>query len=220
MCFVECSEGQIVTSPWACGGCGTKMCRTRIIQRQQQFCPRVVHWQKALVFPIWMTSVSYLSVFQGVYPELFEPPTSQHMCILCHTSWCLNSRANYRSGNVGRTCNGSGNVWNSMHGHTGERLILFAVTITDIFVKVCYWILRRGDVIRSVYAETSKTSADELRKPAHQSFWFAGLRIRVSTFNYANAADHMTKSDLKRKSKMAAVIMKSFSQKILFYVGI
>ena len=35
------------TVPWACGGCDTKMCRTLIIQRQQQLCPRVMHRQKA-----------------------------------------------------------------------------------------------------------------------------------------------------------------------------
>ena len=66
--------------------------------------------------------------------------------------------------------------------------------------------------------ETTQRSADELRKPTHQSVWFADLRIRVSNFGncYANEADHMTKSDLKSKTKIAAVIMKQLSQGIPF----
>ena len=45
--FAERSEGQIVTCLFSCGGCDTKMCCTRIIQCQQQFCPRATHRQKA-----------------------------------------------------------------------------------------------------------------------------------------------------------------------------
>ena len=41
--FAKRSEGQVVTCPFSCGGCDTKMCRTRIIQCQQQLCPRVMH---------------------------------------------------------------------------------------------------------------------------------------------------------------------------------
>ena len=95
------------------------------------------------------------------------------------------------------------------------RLIRFVVTI---FFNMCHWILQRGDVIHAIYVETTKRNADELQKPTHQSFWFADLRIRVSTFRncYANAADHLTKSDLKSKSKIAAVIMKWLSPGIPF----
>ena len=82
-----------------------------------------------------------------------------------------------------------------------QHLIRFAVTIF-------FNILQRGDVIRAIYIKTTKRNAEVLRKPMHQCFWFADLRILVSTFRncYANAADHMTKSDLKSKSKIAAVI--------------
>ena len=83
------------------------------------------------------------------------------------------------------------------------RLIRFAVTI-------CFLILQRGDVMRAICVETTQRNADELRKPTHQSVWFADLRIRVYNFRncYANEVDHMTKSDLKSKTKIAAVIMK------------
>ena len=87
------------------------MCRTRIIQCEQQFCPRVMHRQKAWVFPSWMTLISNLSVFQGVYPVQLNPPTSQQLCLLCRTM--APKFANQLPiRNVGRTCNGSGNVWN------------------------------------------------------------------------------------------------------------
>ena len=64
--------------------------------------------------------------------------------------------------------------------------------------------------MRAICVETTQRNADELRKPAHQSVWFADLRIRVSNFRncYTNEADHMTKSYLKSKTKIAAVIMK------------
>ena len=54
--------------------------------------------------------------------------------------------------------------------------------------------------------ETSKRNADELWKPTHQSFWFAGLRNSVSIFS-------------RSKSKIAAVIMKWLSQGIPFICG-
>ena len=84
----------------------------------------------------------------------------------------------------------------------------------DIF----FLILQRGDVIRAICVGTTKRNADELRKPTHQSVWFADLRIRVSNFRYcyANEADHGTKSYLKSKTKIAAVIMKWLSQGIPF----
>ena len=64
------------------------MCRTRIIQCHQQFCPRLMHRQKAQVFPSWMTLISNISAFQGVYPVQLNPPTSQQLCLLCRTSQC------------------------------------------------------------------------------------------------------------------------------------
>ena len=50
------------------------------------------------------------------------------------------------------------------------------------------------------------------------SVWFADLRIHVSNFRncYSNEADHLTKSDLKSKTKIAAMIMKWLSQGIPF----
>ena len=89
------------------------------------------------------------------------------------------------------------------------------------FLNVCYRILQHGDVIRSIYVETTKRNAGELGKPMHQSFCFADVRICVSTIRncYANAADHMTTSYLKRKSTFAAVITKWLSQGISFIFG-
>ena len=55
------------------------------------------------------------------------------------------------------------------------------------------------------------------REMLPQNVWFVDLRIRISNFRncYANEVDHMTKSDLKSKTKIAAVIMKCLSQGIL-----
>ena len=119
--------------------------------------------------------------------------------------------------NVGRTCNGSGNVWNweSRSRCTGtlDNTAPHKIRCDNFFL-----ILQRGDVMRAVCVENTQRNADELRKPTHQSVWFADLRIRVSNFRncYANEADHMTKSDLKSKTKIAAVIMKWLSQGIPF----
>ena len=59
-------------------------------------------------------------------------------------------------------------------------------------------------------SKPSRETQMSCENPMHQSVWFADLRIRVSNFRncYANEADHMTKSDLKSKTKVAAVIMK------------
>ena len=115
--------------------------------------------------------------------------------------------------NVGRTCNGSGNVWNweSRSRCTGtlENTAPHKIHCDNLFL-----ILQRGDVMCAICVETTQRKADELRKPTHQSVWFADLRIRVSNFRncYTNEADHMTKSDLKSKTKIVAVIMKWLSQ--------
>ena len=101
-------------------------------------------------------------------------------------------------------CNYSRNVWNweswSRCTRTLENATPYKI-YCDNFFNICYSNLQRGFVIRAIYVETAKTNADELWKPMHQSFWFADLRIWVSSFRncYANAADHMTKSDLKNK---------------------
>ena len=116
--------------------------------------------------------------------------------------------------NVGRTCNGSGNVWNweSRSRCTGtlENTAPHKIRCDNFF----FLILQRGDVMRAICVETTQRNADVLRKPPHQSVWFADLRICVSNFRncYADEADHMTKSDLKSKTKIAAVIMKRLSQ--------
>ena len=79
-----------------------------------------------------------------------------------------------------------------------QRLIRFAGTI--VFFKFC-----SVEMVSVKFASKPhrETYADELRKPTHQSVWFADLRIRVSNFRncYANEADHITKSDLKSKTK-------------------
>ena len=96
-----------------------------------------MHLQKAEVFLSWVMFVSYLSVFQNVYPEQFNPPTSQ----LVYTSpFTKAHRLMIQSliGNTGRTCRVSGRtcvntrataalvsfeigIPDSMHGNTGER---------------------------------------------------------------------------------------------------
>ena len=119
--------------------------------------------------------------------------------------------------NVGRTCNGSGNVWNweSRSRCTGT---LENTAPHKIRCDIFFLILQRGDVMRAICVETTQRNADELRKPTHQSVWFADLRIHVFNLRncYADEADHMTKSDLKSKTKIAAVIMKWLSQGIPF----
>ena len=119
--------------------------------------------------------------------------------------------------NVGRTCNGSGDVWNweSRSRCTGtlENTAPQKIRCDNLFFN-----LQRGDVMRAICVETTQRNADELRKPTHQSVWFADLRICVSNFRncYANEAAWMKKSDLKSKTKIAAVIMKWLSQGIPF----
>ena len=59
-----------------------------IVECQQQIYPSVRHRQKAEVFLSWMIFESYLFKFQNVYPEQFNPPTSQRLftlpCINVH----------------------------------------------------------------------------------------------------------------------------------------
>ena len=163
-----------------------------------------------------MALISNVSVFQAVYPVQLKPPTSLKLCVLCRT--VAPKFANQLPiRNVGRTCNGSGDFWNwesrSRCMGTQENTAPHKIRC-DIF----FLILQRGDVISAICVETTQRNADELRKPTHQSVWFADLRICVSHFRncYANEADHMTKSDLKSKTKIAAVIMKWLSQGIPF----
>ena len=119
--------------------------------------------------------------------------------------------------NVGRTCNGSGNVWNweSRSRCTGT---LENTAPHKIRCDIFFLILQRGDVMHAICVKTTQRNADELRKPTHQSVWFADLGIRVFNLRncYADEADHMTKSGLKSKTKIAAVIMKWLSQGIPF----
>ena len=102
--------------------------------------------------------------------------------------------------NVGHTCNGSGNVrnWEPRSRCTGT---LENTVPHEICCDIFFLILQRGYVMRAICVETTQRNADELRKPTHQSVWFADLRIRVSNFRncYVNEVDHMTKSDLKSK---------------------
>ena len=119
--------------------------------------------------------------------------------------------------NVGRTYNGSGNDWNwkSRSRCTGTLENTAPKKIRcDNFVLI----LQGGHAIHAICVATTKRNANELRKPTHQSVWFADLRIRVSNFRncYGNEADHVTKSDLKSKTKIAAVIIKWLLQGIPF----
>ena len=119
--------------------------------------------------------------------------------------------------NAGRTCNGSGNVWNWESQSRCTRTVKNTAP-HKIRCDILFLIFSRADVIRAICVETTKRNADELWKPTHQSVWFADLRIRVSNFRnrYANEADHVTKSDLKSETKIAVVIMKWLSQGIPF----
>ena len=88
-----------------------------------------------------MTLISNISVFQGVYPVQLNPPTSQQLCLLCRTSWRLNSRNQLPIRNVGRTCNGSGNVWNwesrSRCMGTLENTAPHKIHCDNFFFKFC-----------------------------------------------------------------------------------
>ena len=94
-----------------------------------------MHRQKAYVFPSWMTLISNLSVFQGVYPVQLNPPTSQKLCLLCRTSWCLNSRTDQKCRTHvqrQRECLKLG-IAVSMEHWRPQRLIRFTVTIVFFF---------------------------------------------------------------------------------------
>ena len=63
--------------------------------------------EKAEIFLSWMAFVSYLSVPQNVYPEQFNPPTSQ--CIFTSPYITMHRFATQSLiGNSGRTCTLSG----------------------------------------------------------------------------------------------------------------
>ena len=57
--------------------------------------------------------------------------------------------------------------------------------------------------------ETIIRKIHKVQKPNISSLWFTDLRIPISTFRnvYVNEADHVTKSDLNSKLKIAATIM-------------
>ena len=117
--------------------------------------------------------------------------------------------------NVGRTCNGSGDVWNweSRSRCTGtlENTAPHKI-LCDNFFNFAAWCVQ----FASKLPRETQMSCENQRILG--SVWFADLRICVSNFRncYANDADHMTKSDLKSKTKLAAVIMKWLSQGIPF----
>ena len=111
----------------------------------------------------------------------------------------------------------------SMHGNTGERIIRFDAKVQAVHIYIYIHVIDFYSMEMfsvQIYVETTKKNV-ELWKPTHQTFGFADLRFRVFTCRncYANAADDMKKSDLKRKSKIAAVIMKWLSQGIPFTCG-
>ena len=79
--FAERSEGQIVTCPWACGGCDTKMCCTRIIQCQQKFCPRVIRSRPTAYLSTSLKLRTYLNlrtcVLKFKYANFALSPTTK-----------------------------------------------------------------------------------------------------------------------------------------------
>ena len=104
----------------------------------------------------------------------------------------------------------------SMHGNTAERLIRFAVTSTNN-LKTRYMLLNFAAWRCYPCQFTSKPPRKTLMSCKNQRIKAFGLPPWEFAFPlsyYANTADHMTKSDLKRKSKIAAVIMKWFLQGI------
>ena len=75
--------------------------------------------------------------------------------------------------------------------------------------------------LSSFCIKTTTRKIHKLQKTNILSLRFTDLRIPVSTFRnvYVNEADHVTKSDLNSKLKMAAMIMMWFSRGILLGVG-
>ena len=59
-----------------------------------------------------MTLISNISVFQGVYPVQLNTPTSQQFVFTLPHIMAPKFSNHLPNGNVGRTCSGSGNVWN------------------------------------------------------------------------------------------------------------
>ena len=102
------------------------------VECQQQIYPRAMDWQKAEVFLSWMAFVSYLLVLQNVYPEPFNPPTSQRVFTTPYTR-CTDSQSNHWSGiQVARACcqdtcataarmSLKVGIADSMHGNNGEH---------------------------------------------------------------------------------------------------
>ena len=96
--------------------------------------------------------------------------------------------------NVGRTCNGSGNVWNweSRSRFTGtlENAAPYKIRCDFFSFFLC-----REDVINTIYVETTKRNADDLRKRI-KAFGLLTYKHSYKHFEYHNL--HMNKQSLHK----------------------
>ena len=140
-----------------------------------------------------MTLISNLSVFQGVYPVQLNPPTSQQLCLLNLPHIMMPKSANQLPiRNVGRTCNGNGNVWNweSRSRCTGtlENTVPLKIRC-DNFLKFC-----SVEMFSVQFA--SKPPREMLMSCENQRLKAFGLltwefAFPISENCYANKADHI-----------------------------
>ena len=118
--------------------------------------------------------------------------------------------------NVGRTCNGSGNVWNwesrSRCIGTLENTAPHKIHC-DNFFFFCSLEMLCVQFASKPPRETRWVVKTNTSK--RLVCWLESSRFQFQKLLY-NEADHMTKSDLKSKTKIAAVIMKWLSQGIPF----
>ena len=76
-----------------------------------------------------------------IYPVQLNPPTSQQLCLLCRTSWRLNSRTNYRSEMLDARATAAGMSETGNRGLDARehwrtpRLIRFAVTCETVTAR-------------------------------------------------------------------------------------
>ena len=173
--------------------------------------PCVMHWQKAKIF-------LRTYILNNLIHQL-------HMFLLHCISSCTDSWSNHWSGiqdtraGCQDTCVTA--AWMSLKvgiadflpGKTGEGLKNYFQEVIEEKEKmyICCWIWSCGDVSLFIlgwnhFQEKYISWKKNLR------LWFTNLRIRISIFRNVsvNAADHLTKSDLNSKFKMAAMIMTWF----------
>ena len=143
-----------------------------------------------------MAFVSYLSVFQNVYAEQFNPPTSQHVLLRC-TSWCTDSRFNHWSGiQVARArCQDARaiaarislkvRIADSMRGNNGEHCTKLVAVSNKRKIKI--YIL--------LYLTTWRcSSAHFTSKPPHEKYIsFKTQHIKPVGYPLGNSRFHFQK---------------------------